>query len=64
MTTTLCLYVDRADGSSYCEASIREDEPDARNRIDREAWHWLSRSGVIGANVVIESGRAGGYRRR
>ena len=57
------LRVRRTDGSRYVEASLRADEPDARNRLDREALHWLPRPGVLEVSVEEVDGRTGGYRR-
>ena len=59
----LLLYVTTSDGASYVRAEIRSDESDAANKIDREAWHWMSRENVVSAHVVRET-RSGGYRRR
>lgn len=59
----LLLYVRYANGSSYCRAQLRADEPDALRRLDREAWHWLARPGVVSVELRKEAGRVAGYRR-
>lgn len=64
MAERLVMYVQRVDGTSYAEFDIRSDEPNARNIIDREAWHKLSHPRVVSVRVDIVQGRAGGYRQR
>jgi hypothetical protein len=54
------MFVTKTDGTSYVWASARDDAA-GRRAIDREAWHALSRPGVV--SVSVESSvRVGGYR--
>jgi hypothetical protein len=58
------LYVTKADGTRYCRATLRCDESDARERMDREARHWMARPSTLAVSVERVVGRTSGYRSR
>ena len=59
---TLDLYLEYADGSSYCALSL-EDTPENRRALDREARLLISRPNVLSAEMRVSAGRSAGYER-
>jgi hypothetical protein len=59
--TRLELFVRRADGRGFTEATERDD-PRGRCAIDKAAFEALTRRGVVSVQVT-PADRVGGYRR-